>query len=186
MAPFSIEAGRQSWRVGLRWGIGHAGGSVALGLIAYAARGLFEFQRLQQYGDVLVGLLLVAVGVWGLLHLRGPGPDGAAQPQAPSHVHTKMAFALGVAHAMFDVGNLALIAPVLTLASWGEAGLYLAGFGSGGLLAMLAAAWLVGSLVSGRGVRLYRRAFQLVSCVALGLGAIWLVAVLRGVSLHAH
>jgi hypothetical protein len=192
LAPFSIEAGRQSWRVGLRWGLGHAGGSVLIGVLAYTARGFFEFERLEQYGDVLAGVLLIGIGVWGLRHL----PDLGAHTQehahehnhghGPSHVHTSVALVLGLAHATFDVGNLALIAPVLTLASWGEAGAYLAGFGLGGLVAMLTAAVLVGSLVSGRGARLYQRAFRVVSYAALALGAVWLVAAFFGVSLHTH
>ena len=186
MAPFSIEAGRQSWRVGLRWGIGHACGSIGIGLLAYAVRGLFEFERLRQYGDVLAGALLIGIGVWGLSHLRGHERDAHVHSHAPSHVHTKMALVLGMAHATFDVGNLALIAPVLTLATWSEAGAYLAGFGFGGLVAMLTAAVLVGSLVSGRGARLYQRAFQVVSCAALVLGSVWLIAAFRGVSLHTH
>jgi hypothetical protein len=196
MAPFSIEAGRQSWRVGLRWGLGHAGGSVLIGVLAYTARGFLEFERFEQYGDVLAGVLLIGIGVWGLRHL--PDLDahepeheharvqGHGHTHGPSHVHTRVALVLGLAHATFDVGNLALIAPVLTLATWGEAGAYLAGFGLGGLVAMLTAAVLVGSLVSGRGARLYRRAFRVVSCAALALGAVWLVAAFFDVSLHTH
>ena len=70
LAPFSVEAGRQAWRVGLRWGIGHASASVLLGLVAYSARDLLDLDLLSESGEALAGLLLVAIGVWGLWHLR--------------------------------------------------------------------------------------------------------------------
>ena len=31
LAPFSVEARSQAWRVGVRWGLGHAGGIVFVG-----------------------------------------------------------------------------------------------------------------------------------------------------------
>ena len=47
LAPFSVEARRGAWRVGLRWGLGHAFGLVTFATAAWflRARGRSEEDR---------------------------------------------------------------------------------------------------------------------------------------------
>ena len=186
LAPFSVEAGRHAWRVGLRWGLGHALGSVFLGLLAYSARDLVDLDLLSGSGEVLAGLLLVGIGVWGLWHLRHVDAPTAPVPaaQISTHVHTTMAFGVGLAHGAFGTGTVLLVMPVLAMSTWSHAFAFLAGYGLGAVAATVVAALAVGWAVSRGGARVYRWSFGAVSGAALAVGLTWIGLAVAGVELH--
>src|SRR5262249_12446669 len=55
LAPFSVEAQRRAWTVGLRWGAGHAAGIVAVAVVAVLAADRLDLHGLSAVGDYLVG-----------------------------------------------------------------------------------------------------------------------------------
>ncbi len=186
LAPFSVEAGRQAWRVGMRWGVGHALGSVVLGLLAYGARDFLDLDLLSGSGEVFAGLLLVAIGVWGFWHLRHVDAPASAMPaaQISTHVHTTMAFGVGLAHGVFGTGTVLLVMPILAMSTWGHAFAFLAGYGLGAVAATVVAALAVGWAASRGGGRLYRWSFGVVSGAALAVGVAWIGLAVAGVELH--
>ena len=176
LAPFSVEAGRRAWRVGLRWGIGHVAGLVGVAGLAWLLRDRFDPAILHATSAPLIGFVLVAVGVWGLLHARRPHPEAGETAQASEpHVHTTAALCVGALHGVVGTGGVLTVVPVLGMANGFEAGGYLLGFGAGTLAAMVAVSVLLGRVASlGQGAA-YRRIFVAASGVALAVGIVWLV-----------
>jgi len=66
LAPFSVEAQQRAWTVGLRWGVGHAAGIVAVALVFVFAADWLNLALLADAGDYLGG------------GARGGGSVGAA------------------------------------------------------------------------------------------------------------
>ncbi len=196
LAPFSVEAGRRAWIVGLRWGVGHVSGLLIVASAAWLLREGLDPGLLERASGPLIGVVLIAVGVWGLVHARGGGhlPSGHREcssghrewgQEGEPHVHTTAALLVGTLHGVVGTGGALAVVPVLGLASGLEAAAYLAGFGAGTLAAMVAAAALLGRLAPKRGSA-YRRVFVAAALVALAVGILWLVLALLGVDVHAH
>jgi len=192
LAPFSVEAGRRAWVVGLRWGVGHASGLLCVAAAAWFLREAFDPGLLERASGPLIGFVLVAVGVWGLLHARGsghvhsgpPGPRrGAGQGEV--HVHATAALLVGTLHGVVGTGGVLAVVPVLGMGSGLEAASYLGGFGAGTVGAMVGAAALLGRIAPRTGSA-YRRVFVAAALAALAVGVLWLSLAALGVDLHAH
>jgi ABC-type nickel/cobalt efflux system permease component RcnA len=74
-------------RFGLRWGIGHSIAVLAVGGVLLAS-GLRWSERYDQIGEAVVGLMLIAIGLWSLrstrnLHVHLPSEHGNH-----AHLHT--------------------------------------------------------------------------------------------------
>lgn len=178
LAPFSVEAGGRAWRVGLRWGVGHALGLIAVAMAAWFLRDALDLGLLHRASTPLIGVVLIGVGGWGLRHAR------RAHVSPPSaHVHTTAAFLTGTLHGIAGTGGVLAVVPVLAMPSGLAAGGYLLGFGTGTLAAMVAFAALLGR-VSERGA--YRRVFVAASSVALLLGVLWIALAVLGIDVHPH
>ena len=185
LAPLSVEAGRRAWQVGLRWGVGHAAGIAVVGSAARLASERLDLALLWRLGGYGVGLTLVAIGLWGFLHVRRHTRASALESESAAlqpHVHTTAAFVVGTVHGVAGTGALLGVVPVLGLPG-AFAAAYLLGFAVGTIGAMVAAAALLGlaNLARGpQGSRAYRRVFLAASAVALGVGVLWLVRALLG------
>lgn len=184
LAPFSVEAGPGAWRVGLRWGIGHALGLVAVAALAWLLRDAFDPEWLHGASAPLIGLVLVAVGGWGVLHARSM--ELAGHSGAGAHVHTTAALCVGVLHGVAGTGGVLAVVPVLGMDSAPVAGAYLGGFGAGTLATMVAVAALLGRIAPAERGPAYRRWFLGASAIALLLGLTWLVLAAFGVDVHPH
>jgi len=214
LLPLCLDAGKRGYRVGLQWGIGHALGLVSLAFVVQALRGWFDVRWLGASGEWLIGLVLIGVGAWGLLHrghaapehsacvhslsddpvpsddqVEGPleGSGGLAlraEPSdegSPSHVHTRMAFGVGLIHAVGGTGVFLVALPTLGFDAWSEVVVYLLGVGCGTVAAMAAFGAMLGSMASridaqGRFGGRYRRVFRATCWVAIVGGVLWLVA----------
>ena len=66
VAPLAVRGRRRSWAVGMRWGIGHSAGVAAVALFLVWARDLVSPELLSEWGERLVGVMLVGIGLWGL------------------------------------------------------------------------------------------------------------------------
>jgi sulfite exporter TauE/SafE len=186
LGPFSVEAHRGAWRVGLRWGLGHSLGILAVALVFVGAADWLDLGLFASAGDHLVGAVLVAVGGWGLWHLRASAELAAHDHAAHTHLHTTAALSIGTLHGLVGTGSTLAVLPAVGMHSWHESGVYLLGFGAGTIASMTAVAWALGALAQRAERELaYRRLFALASLAALGLGLVWLGLALAGVDVHA-
>lgn len=184
LGPFSVEAHGRAWRLGLRWGIGHAAGIVAVALVFVLAADSLDLHALSDLGDYLVGGVLVAVGAWGLRHLRSKATS--EDHAAHTHLHTSAALSIGTLHGLVGTGSMLAVLPAVGMRSWQESGIYLAGFALGTIASMSGVAWLLGLLaVRAEREHLYRKLFAVASGLALALGLVWLGLAVAGVDLHA-
>lgn len=112
VAPLAASDRRRGWRVGLHWGMGHAGGVTIVALLAFGLREALPLASLTEWSERLVGVTLIGIGVWALTgalaavrraapsseaahdHVHEPEDDPVAgEPHAHWHIHG------GVAHA---------------------------------------------------------------------------------------
>ena len=189
LAPFSVEAQRRAWLVGLRWGLGHAAGIAAVAIAFVAAADRFDVQVFAAAGNYLVGAVLVAVGLWGLWHGRRAAQaleKGETAPHAPHHVHATAALSIGTLHGLVGTGSTLAVLPTLGLHAFAERAAYLSGFAAGTVISMSGIAWLLGVLAPPDDVGgAYRRVFLFASSAALALGLVWLGLALAGVDVQA-
>lgn len=164
---------RAGTRVGLAWGIGHASGVWLVGLLLLALGSLLPLDLVGAWSERLVGLAIIAVGVWGLVRSRGE-----LERATSKHVHgTGSALGIGLIHGVAGSSHLYGVLPALALGA-GERVSYLIGFGVGSIVAMgLFAgmlALLVGRLAGSR--ERVRRGVSLGACgVAIVIGTAWVV-----------
>ncbi|MFI5317712.1 MAG: hypothetical protein ACHQ6T_18565 [Myxococcota bacterium] len=187
LAPFSVEARRSAWTVGLRWGVGHAAGIVAVALGVVFAADRLDLKLLDAAGDYLVGAVLVAVGLWGLYHGRRTDRalEGALVAQH-RHVHATAALSIGTLHGLVGTGATLAVLPAVGMRSVAESITYLAGFSAGTIASMSALAGLLGALAPRDDLgTAYRRMYAFASSASLALGAVWLALALAGVDVHA-
>src|SRR5258705_2091280 len=113
--------------VGLRWGLGHSGGVLAIGLLSGIFRQALPLNSLSSVSERLVGIVLIVIGIWGMRkafahrvhshpHKHGDGShthfhihdtQTAHQPSEPvPHAHTHAAFAIGTLHGLAGSSHL--------------------------------------------------------------------------------
>ena len=170
VAPLSADSSRAPWRAGLQWGLGHTVGVLVIGLLLIGFRQLLPLHTISEYSERVVGVALVIVGVWGFARA------GAQRP----HVHAAAgaSFAMGALHGLAGSSHLFGVLPALALPTPLAALSYLAGFGTGAVLAMTAFSALVGAVALGaarRGVNAYRGVLYAYSVSAFMVGSFWLM-----------
>jgi hypothetical protein len=201
---FSAEARQRAWRVGLSWGLGHAGAISAVALVFLEARERLRWDFLTGYSDALGALILVAIGAWGLYHVRGdaapsvpPSAAGSAPAHAPpthGHIHTRLAFAAGFAgglvHGVAGHGALFATLPVLGL-DRPAAHRYLLAFTAVTVASVIGLTSALGMLSSwplrSAGADAVRHHPRLLAAAALSCllcGGLWLVLAGLGFELH--
>ena len=187
LAPFSVEAHGRAWVVGLRWGLGHALGIIAVALLFVSAADWLDLELLAGAGDYLVGGVLVAVGLWGLWHLEHSTEHfSRAAGDAQGHVHATAALSIGTLHGLVGTGSTLAVLPAAGMDSFLESAVYLAGFGVGTVVSMMGVAWLLGALAPRQeGSRAYRMVFLSASLGSLLLGVAWIGLALAGVDLQS-
>jgi hypothetical protein len=192
IAPLAVEDGRRGWFAGWTWGFGHASGVVVVALLAIALRDVLpSIDILSAWGERVVGVALIAIGLWALR--RGlnisPGSHQHGRIQHDHvHVHAGPTWArrVGHAHASFFMGILHGVAgsshflgvlPALALPTRTAAVEYIAAFGVGTVAAMTAFAAAIGSA----GTRVHHRAslhramMLTAATLAIAVGGFWLV-----------
>ncbi len=189
LAPFAVEARRKAWVIGLRWGVGHALGVIVVGLAGYAVIDWLDVEFLSGLSERLIGLVLIAIGVWGFAHLhrarllytdegQGQVSPGAARPGLEGHVHTRAAFLVGAVHGVAGTGNVLGILPAMAQPSWWYTGAYLLSFGVGSILGMVGFASIFALAApsdTSKGRVAYRWIFIAASGTCLAVGVLWMV-----------
>jgi hypothetical protein len=165
---------RASTRVGLLWGLGHASGVWLVGLLLLALGSLIPLDLVGAWSERLVGLAIIAVGVWGLVRARAQ-----LEHNRLDHVHGGHGSALGIGllHGVAGSSHLYGVLPALALGAGARVS-YLIGFGVGSIVAMGLFAGLIALLVgrlAGSRERV-RRGMSVVACaVAIVIGSAWVV-----------
>ncbi len=196
LAPLAVDRPAGAWRVGLRWGAGHALAVSTMGALAVALRGRLDLEAASRRGEALAGVALVALGIWGFrravsrfvhvhehehdglrhrhLHLH---PAGARHAHGAAHQHRHLAFGFGVLHGVAGASHFLAVLPALALPGRGQAAAYVAAFALGTLASMTACSATLGAVAgsAGGGVRGYRFMLSGASAVSLLVGAVWLL-----------
>ena len=170
VAPLVADDDRVAWRAGLSWGLGHTAGVLLVGALLVAFRELLPMQALSAWSERLVGVALVAVGLWGLWRARAP--------HVHQHVPSAPSFAKGTLHGLAGSSHLYGVLPSLMFSSRVDALLYLAGFGAGAIAAMTAFSAMLGAvaLAAGRSSQSVRQAvLYAASAAAVVVGGVWLL-----------
>jgi hypothetical protein len=205
LTPLSLQAGRRAWRVGVRWGLGHSSGVLAVAALAFGLRQVVHLQSIRSWGERLVGGSLILLGLWGLrgllrdrLHAhahRHGGEDhvhvhvhspAEAHDAPEAHVHGHAAFWVGTLHGLAGTAHLLGILPSLALPSAAETAGYLVSFAAGTIAAMTAFSSGIGALASSRtegGLRFYRWMLGAASGLCALVGAAWILLPLWGIDL---
>ena len=197
LAPFATRREQQAaWRLGLQWGLGHAGGVALIGLLVWLLKGTAAAEWLSSGAEWLVGVALVAVGSlgirsllrhrvhthehdhFGIRHTHIHAHLGQADPAA-SHHHSHAALGIGLLHGAAGGTHLWVVLPTLAIASFAGVALYLAAYA----LATVAAMTLFSAGLGRLAKRLANRSprlghgFGLACCTAsLLVGGYWLLA----------
>ncbi len=197
IAPLAARGQRGSWRAGVRWGIGHSAGVGVVGLLSLWLRDLVPVEFLSSWGERLVGVMLVGIGVWGMrkvlrhrVHLHQHEHDGEAHVHVhvhsartehehpKAHLHQHAAFGIGILHGLAGSSHFLGVLPVLALPTAGQAAAYLIAFGVGTVASMALFALAVGQMATRlaiSGERAYRQLMIVCSTAAMAVGLVWLV-----------
>ncbi len=200
VAPFAAESRRKAWEVGLRWGVGHAGGVMFIGLLSLLLRDWLPLAAISGWSERLVGVALIGIGLWGVrralsgrVHTHRHDHDGQphvhihahdgttahTHEQVAEHRHTHAAFAVGTLHGVAGSSHFLGVLPALAFPTLTEAVWYLSAYGAGTVGAMVVFSSLVGlsarSLAASSALA-YRRMMVVCSLAAVAVGGWWLVA----------
>ncbi len=201
VAPLAADKTLRSWKVGFRWGIGHASGVLVVGIVSLLLREVLPIERLSSWSERFIGLVLIAIGLWGLrktyasrVHTHAHTHDGethvhihvhakhAAHPHRHSrklHQHTHAAFAVGTLHGLAGSSHIFGILPALAFPTRWQASSYLLAYGVGTIAAMTTFSSLIGMLssrLSMGGPRAYQLLMGSCSLAAVFVGVFWLAA----------
>jgi hypothetical protein len=191
VAPLAVADRRQGWVAGWTWGLGHASGVVAVAVLAVLLRDLLPpIEVISAWSERLVGVALIAVGLWALRrsahiaphpHAHGAGSHDHLHVQAgPGWMrrigHAHASFCLGVLHGVAGTSHFFGVLPALALPTRAAALTYIGTFGVGTVVAMTAFAAVTGVIAGGRLAASMHRAMMITAAVvALVVGGYWLV-----------
>jgi sulfite exporter TauE/SafE len=199
IAPLALNNWRKALAIGFRWGLGHSSGVLFVGLLALLARELIPVEAFSGWAERLVGVLLIAIGIWGLrrslktrLHAHAHTHDGTthvhyhahglqdahAPAEKSSHQHTHTAFLVGTVHGLAGGSHFLGVVPALVFPSRMQSMLYLTAFAIGTVVGMVVFASALGfasQRMESRPARL-RWVTSSASAAAIALGCYWIVA----------
>lgn len=196
LLPLSVGQRARAIGTGARWGLGHSAGVLVIGLLAVALEQRFDVHAAGAWGERLVGVALIALGLLGVrrgLRLHAHGHDTPTMPDhEPLHAHFASdlgdhaagarhhghaAFAAGTLHGVAGTAHVLGVLPALALPGWLGSGTYLLAFALGTMVAMGAFAGLVGvgtARAAQRSSALARGLMLAAGVLTAGVGAVWL------------
>lgn len=170
VAPLAADGDRNHWRTGLQWGVGHTAGVLLIATLLLLIREQLPLDAISAYSERIVGVALIAVGVWGIWKARN-------RATAKPHAHPGASFIMGTIHGLAGSSHLFGVLPALAFATRFDSLLYLGGFGIGAIAGMSAFAAGLGmlSFKLGGDQRRYSGLLYASSAAALVIGGFWLV-----------
>lgn len=194
IAPLAVDVRRRAWKIGFRWGIGHATGVLVVGLLSLLLRDLLPLERISSWSERLVGVLLIMIGFWGIrkalqihthehehagehhVHLHMHSPKQSHE-HAAAHTHSHTAFGIGTIHGLAGSSHFLGVLPAIAFPNPVDGIIYLIAFGLGTIVAMT----LFSSAISAMSGRLtqrtvigYRNLMCGCSVATLLVGGYWL------------
>lgn len=197
VAPFAAEKPQHSWQTGLLWGIGHTGGVWVIGILFFLMRELIPVELLSSWSERLVGIVLIAVGLWGLrqafrhkIHAHAHAHDGDTHVHFHTHEnakrdhshaahhHAHAPLGIGVLHGLAGSSHLIGVLPALMLPSRFASIGYVVAYGLGSIVAMSFFSYLIGFLTQRFAVttQVYNRVLGGFAVLAIGVGLFWITA----------
>jgi len=179
---------RQAATLGIRWGMGHTLSVFVLGGLSLMLK-FFIPPLVQSLAEVLVGILLIAIGVWVLrdslrrrdIHLHTHAHDGVehihfhSHQDRPDHSHTHSMFLIGATHGFAGTASLMVIVPLTVTTSFFTAAVYLILFGIGTIAAMGTLAYFMGKLATSmKEPHILPRIQALAGLVSIVVGLLWI------------
>jgi ABC-type nickel/cobalt efflux system permease component RcnA len=171
VTPLALENRKKAWHIGFAWGLGHVLGMLLIGLLYLLFRELINVERISGYSEYLVGIVLIGIGIWSIIksihqfHTHHVHPHYHAQPVPQIHIHghdhedefehvhthqksgrqnSIAALLVGTLHGFAGISHFLLILPTLALPGTLDSVLYLSGFATGTILAMVIFAFVLG------------------------------------------
>lgn len=90
IAPLASDGRKRFWATGALWGLGHSSGVFVVGLVALTFRSWLPIDALSSWSERIVGVVLIAIGLWGLrraLSTRVHSHPHAHGPVTHAHLH---------------------------------------------------------------------------------------------------
>jgi len=197
IAPIAVRQPKRAWLPGLRWGIGHSAGVLIIGLLSLLLRELIPVDLLSAWGERMVGVMLIGIGLWGLrkalkntvhTHEHEHGGERHVHIHAHSakshhgakfaHQHSHAAVGIGILHGLAGSSHLLGILPMLAFPTHAQAVSYLTAFAAGTVASMAGFSWMMGvaaSRAANRGRSLYRGLMGSCGAAAVVVGCMWLL-----------
>ncbi len=196
LAPLAVKRPRRSWVTGAHWGLGHSAGVLFVGLLMMCFRHLLPIDAISSWGERLVGVLLIAVGLWGLrkalskrLHTHEHQHGDHSHVHIHLHTlneplhkhetasHTHAAFGIGTLHGLAGSSHLLSVLPAFALKNETEILLYLVSFAVGTIIGMAGFCSGVGFIAQRlRTLQGYRYLMVGSSTLTLLVGVFWLAS----------
>jgi ABC-type nickel/cobalt efflux system permease component RcnA len=87
VTPLAIDSRKKSWIVGFSWGLGHTTGMLLLGLLFILFRSVLPFDAISRHSDTVIGVLLIAIGLWAMMRIYMRHSHGHGHDHPHSHFH---------------------------------------------------------------------------------------------------
>ncbi len=197
IAPLSVRQPRRAWVPGVRWGIGHSAGVGIVGGLSLLLRDLLPVEQLSLWGELLVGVLLIGIGIWafrkasrvhfptaapahdGTPHVHGHAHDSASSPERrTAHHQAHAALGIGILHGLAGSSHFLAVLPVLALPTRTQATGYLIAYAVGTIASMALFSWAMGWLgtyFKASGPALYRGLMYGCAFAAIAVGIYWII-----------
>ena len=145
VAPGAALRGRDAWRSGLRWGIGHSSGVLCVGIALILQRQLVSIGKHAWIAERFVVVALIAIGAWGFrVLLINRDTSFMAPGNTYQHDAERTALGVGFLHGIAGGSHLFRVIPALALPSPELSAVWLLLFGVGTIVAMMAFAGILG------------------------------------------
>ena len=195
IAPLALNRPHDSWRTGWRWGLGHSAGVLFVGLLTILFRQLLPIGFISSWSERLVGVLLMAIGFWGLRkaaqihthehwhhgerHTHIHAHSSSKYHREAAHVHRHAAFGIGALHGLAGGSHFLGVLPALAFPTLSGALVYLAAFGCGTIVAMAFFSSMMGFISARCAVgreNILRLLMAATSMAAAVIGIYWVAA----------
>lgn len=194
VSPFAVDGAAGRWKVGSLWGIGHTVGVAAIAAVALFFRHSFNVEILSAWGERIVGVVLIVIGLWCLhkalehrFHFHPHEHEGQQHAHfhwhrhthETEHNHSHAPLGIGLLHGVAGGPHIVAVLPTLVFPGPVASVSYLLGFALGSIATMTTVSWLLGRSIA-RWVHRYSNAYSVVlgafALVAIGVGIVWLRA----------
>ena len=170
LGPMAIASRRSAWRLGARWGAGHALGTLLLCVPVLWLAQRAQLPLLAAIGDRLAGVALLVTAVLSFVQGRRLAARGDAAGAGQSAV------VVGFVHGLTGAASLLLVVPMLAGSSLASSLVFLLAFAAGSTAGMAVLTSLLARVGSRLNPALAQRARHLACAASAGLGSFWLLA----------